>query len=235
MKHINLSILIVEDEIFGVKYLSGILKKLGIETLFEANNANKALEIANNKHIDIAFMDININGSIDGIKCANLLNDKYFIPIIYTTAYADSNTIKEASDSNLFSYLVKPFEPHDVEAALQVTLKLMQTNKIGNTQNDKDDEIINLGNEQVYNLKTKIFSIKNKSITLTKKEMELIEFFCNNVNQSISYEILKENVWNNLEISNSTIRDTISRLKKKAPNILLENIINFGYILKLSI
>jgi DNA-binding response OmpR family regulator len=70
-------------------------------------------------------------------------------------------------------------------------------------------------------------------ISLTKKENDVLYILCKNLNQNISYETLLEYVWQDQSVSNSTILDTISRLKKKAPNLNIETIINYGYILKL--
>ena len=55
---------------------------------------------------------------------------------------------------------------------------------------------------------------------------------CKNINKNISYEYLKDIVWINKDISDSTVRDVVSRLKKKLDDINIENISNFGYVLK---
>ena len=39
-----------------------------------------------------------------------------------------------------------------------------------------------------------------------------------NINKNISYEYLKDLVWINKNISDSTVRDVVSRLKKKLVN-----------------
>ncbi|MGJ0494266.1 helix-turn-helix domain-containing protein [Aliarcobacter cryaerophilus] len=62
-------------------------------------------------------------------------------------------------------------------------------------------------------------------MALTKKELEVLDILCKNINKNISYEYLKD-------ISDSTVRDVVSRLKKKLDNINIENISNFGYVLK---
>lgn len=62
-------------------------------------------------------------------------------------------------------------------------------------------------------------------MALTKKELEVLDILCKNINKNISYEYLKD-------ISDSTVRDVVSRLKKKLDDINIENIYNFGYVLK---
>lgn len=226
----NINILIVEDEIFASKYLAGILKKFGYQNIFDATSAEEALAIVDQENIDLVFMDINIHGAIDGIQCSKLLNEKYFIPIIFTTAYKDSSTLEEASKSNIYSFISKPFEPHNIEAALLITYKII----CSNSQEDinKNHHLIDLGYNQIYNSRNNTFMLDDVPIALTQKELNLIDFFCRNINNNLSYEIIKENVWNNPELSNSTVRDSISNLKKKLPNLQIDNIVKFGYILK---
>lgn len=67
---------------------------------------------------------------------------------------------------------------------------------------------------------------------LQKKELEVLDILCKNINKNISYEYLKDIVWINKDISDSTVRDVVSRLKKKLDDINIENISNFGYVLK---
>ena len=69
-------------------------------------------------------------------------------------------------------------------------------------------------------------------MALTKKELEVLVILCKNINKNISYEYLKDIVWINKDISDSTVRDVVSRLKKKLDDINIENISNFGYVLK---
>ena len=69
-------------------------------------------------------------------------------------------------------------------------------------------------------------------MALTKKELEVLDILCKNINKNISYEYLKDIVWINKDIPDSTVQNVVSRLKKKLDNINIENISNFGYVLK---
>ena len=59
-------------------------------------------------------------------------------------------------------------------------------------------------------------------MALTKKELEVLDILCKNINKHISYEYLKDIVWINKNISDSTVRDVVSRLKKKLDDINIE-------------
>ena len=235
MKIKDYSILIVEDEFIATEYLYQILDSFGVETIFKAKNSNEALDIVNKNHIDLIFMDINIQGGVDGIKCSSLLNEKYFIPIIFATAYSDTRTINEANDENIFGYLIKPFQISDVEATLSVAIS--NINRIKKLKEQKEDEEmdikeIDLSEKYIYYFDSKTLTFKNSPVSLTKKELEVFHILCKNINKNISYEYLKDIVWINKNISDSTVRDVVSRLKKKLDNINIENISNFGYVLK---
>lgn len=237
MKLADLSVLIVEDEFIATEYLKEILYSLGITVIYEAQSATDALKIVEKKCIDFIFMDINIKGSTDGIQCAQQINNIYFIPIIFTTAYLDGNTMTEASSSNAFGYVIKPFVPSDIEAALMVAKaqlqRLLQKDcKIEEPSFSQTPSKIILSKEYQYHLDSKTLTHLNIPIRLTKKEMQLLDVFCRNLNQNISYDYLKEWIWNEKNITNSAIRDTVFRLKKKIPDIDFENIPSFGYILR---
>ena len=61
------SILIVEDEYIAAEYLTRILRALGVKTIYKVPSALEALKCISEHDIDLAFMDINIKGNIDGI------------------------------------------------------------------------------------------------------------------------------------------------------------------------
>ncbi len=225
----NLNILIVEDEFLAVSYLKNILQKIGFEKFFIANNAELAKKITLDNNIELIFMDININGNIDGINCAKIIDSK--IPIIYTTAFTDLDTINETEQTNVYGYIIKPFTYEDVYSTLIVALRLMYKELLNNRFSD-NDYAIKLG-DYVYHKKSKTLKYNGNIIDLTKKEIEVLNQLCLNINQQISYSFLIDKVWYDKDVSLSTIRDTLSRLKKKVPNLDIQNIQNYGYILKI--
>jgi DNA-binding response OmpR family regulator len=224
----NLNILIVEDEFLAISYLKDILQKIGFEKFFVANNAELAKKITFDNNIELIFMDINISGSIDGINCAKSIDNK--IPIIYTTAFIDIDTINETEQTNSFGYIIKPFSYEDVYSTLNVALRLMNKELLNN-QSNNNDHTIKLGN-YIYYKKSKTLKYNGNIIDLTKKEIEVLNQLCLNINQQISYTFLIDKIWYDKDISLSTIRDTLSRLKKKVPTLDIQNIQNHGYILK---
>lgn len=228
MNALNYNILIVEDEYINAKFLEQIACDEGHGVIDIVTRANEAIEIIKKNKIDLVFMDINLDGPVDGIRCATLLNQYYEIPIIYMTAYGDSQTIQEASETNIYGYLVKPFDTSDVIATLKVAVKMASKLKVSPTIQSKS-VCIEFPDNYEYTFKTKTFTINSICVELTKKETLLLHLFCLNINQNVSYDLLLECVWKGNTVANSTIRDTISRLRKKAPLLQFENIASIGY------
>ena len=68
-------------------------------------------------------MDIRINGTIDGICAARLLQDLFQVPVIFVTAHADEATIERAGMTKPYGYLLKPVRAVELDAAITDTLR----------------------------------------------------------------------------------------------------------------
>jgi len=225
----NYNILIVEDEIITIEFIKQVLFSLGFINIYSSNNSKNAIDIVKKYKIDCAFMDINIKGSIDGISCAKIINQSYSIPIIYTTAYQDTDTMVEANETNISSYLIKPFYAKDIEINVYIALnKHLKKSKVKKNITD----IKNLGNGYTYNYKEKKLYLQNKYQELTLKEKDILHILYKNLNNSLTFSMFRTSVWKDKSVSDNTIRDTIFRVRKKAPLLNIKSISGIGYMLK---
>lgn len=115
-----MKILIVEDDPMISESVGDILRMLDHHVVGIADNANDAIELCNLHQPELALLDIQIAGDIDGVELAELIRDQFDIPFIFTTAFADNATISRARDMGPFGYLVKPYGVKEVNAAIQV-------------------------------------------------------------------------------------------------------------------
>lgn len=118
----NLRILIVEDDPLIADSLKDILEILGHEAVGIAADAKSAVDICNESEVDIALLDIQIGGDIDGVELAEIINDDFDIPFIFTTAFADNETVSRAKEKGPFGYLVKPYGTKDINAAIEIAI-----------------------------------------------------------------------------------------------------------------
>ena len=115
-------IFVVEDEVIISKDIQRSLKKLGYEVVGSAVSGASALERIAENAPDLVMMDINIKGDIDGIETAALVRERFHVPVIYLTAFADAPTLERAKTTGPFGYLLKPFEERELGTAIEMGL-----------------------------------------------------------------------------------------------------------------
>jgi DNA-binding LytR/AlgR family response regulator len=101
----EIRILIVEDEFMISEDIAMRLSDFGYTISGIADNAEKALEILANGKTDMALLDININGDMDGIQLAAKIREKYKIPFIFLTSFANKAIVERANETNPSAYL----------------------------------------------------------------------------------------------------------------------------------
>jgi CheY-like chemotaxis protein len=116
------TIVIVEDERVVAKDLENRLRSLGYSVVGSAPSGEAAVECIDNFHPDIVLMDIVLAGSMRGTEAAQLIWNRWRIPVVYLTAFSDAVVLEEIKGSEPYGYILKPFEPKQVHAVLQLAL-----------------------------------------------------------------------------------------------------------------
>ena len=115
-------ILLVEDEAIIAMDLRQRLESLGYEVTGIAVNGADALALAETTKPTLVFMDITIQGPIDGIETAKVLTSRMDVPVVFLTAHADSATIARAKVARPYGYLVKPFEERELATTIEMAV-----------------------------------------------------------------------------------------------------------------
>lgn len=115
-------LLIVEDDPMVAKDLQYQVERLGCEVVGISESAEEAMALAEIYMPDLALMDINIIGSMDGIQTARLLQCTYQIHVVFLTTHNDEATISRAALEMPYGYLTKPVTRDDLRATLLVAL-----------------------------------------------------------------------------------------------------------------
>jgi len=116
-------ILIVEDDVQIAESLSDMLEILDHEVVDIASSYDEAVKVLREKDVDLALLDIQINGDKSGIDIAERIKVDFHVPFIFTTAYADKETIKKASVHSPYGYIVKPYGMKDINAGIEVAIQ----------------------------------------------------------------------------------------------------------------
>ncbi|NDV28890.1 HD domain-containing phosphohydrolase [Desulfovibrio sp. JC010] len=115
-------IMVVEDEAIVSLDIQGRLKALGYHVAGLASSGEQAVQEVKECNPDLILMDIMLEGEMDGIDTAAMINRTQSIPIVYLTAYADNDTLKRAKITEPFGYIIKPFEDRELNLTIEMAL-----------------------------------------------------------------------------------------------------------------
>jgi len=115
-------IFIVEDEAIVAESLNDQLEALGYIVTGYAPSGEEALRNIKNNLPDLVLMDIMLEGEMDGVETAQQIKELYGIPVIFLSAYSDSETLGRAKLTEPFGYLIKPYKERELHTTLEITL-----------------------------------------------------------------------------------------------------------------
>lgn len=145
----KIKVLIVDDESLVAVGVKKQLKDLGFSVVGTATTGKEAVNMALQNNPDIILMDIILQGDMDGIEAAETIQSQMDIPILYTTAYFDDETLKRAKQTKPYAYMVKPIKTSELNANLQMAIYNYRSEKEKDELSLQITAIIPAYNEQV--------------------------------------------------------------------------------------
>ena len=115
-------ILIVEDSYIVAFHLQKTLESEGYNIVGIKTSGEAALELLEKQKADLVLMDIMLEGELDGIETAGIIQSKHHIPVIYITALTDKATIQRAKVTEPYGYLTKPFEDREIFTVIEMAI-----------------------------------------------------------------------------------------------------------------
>jgi len=103
-------ILLVDDDVLLLDYLSTLLRQAGYETI-EAASAPEALQRVAEPNADIALalLDINMPG-MSGLDLARRLKEHTEVPFMFLSSVDDAETARQAASHGAVGFVVKPVD-----------------------------------------------------------------------------------------------------------------------------
>ncbi|MEX1136949.1 MAG: response regulator transcription factor [Balneolales bacterium] len=225
-------ILIVEDEPSLIFTLRDTLENEKY-VVTVAENGQDAMEILNTSVPDLMILDIMLPGMSGFDVCKAIRGKNLAFPIIILTAR--DQEIDKVTGLNIGAddYITKPFGVKELLARIHARLR--RSNAYTMTNNNDD---VDLGDVKVK-LSKSVVERPDGNIDLTTREVELIQFLLNHLNEPVSRDSLLQNVWRYEHSTNTRTVDVhISKLRTKIeiqpddPRYLV-TLHGVGYMLKL--
>lgn len=226
-------ILFVEDDAtlgFVVKdHLS--LEGYDIEWI---KDGQTAFEIFEKTDFDLCIFDVMLP-KLDGFELAKKVRAKNKnIPILFLTAKSLQEDRLHALRIGADDYLTKPFSIEELVLKMEIFLRRSIRTQNPLSENDnKQSSVIEIGNYQFDMNNFLLVSPSQKNHTLTEREAELLNLFCQNKEQVLRREFILKQLWGDDDYFLGRSLDVfISRLRKylkEDESIQLENIPRVGF------
>lgn len=115
-------ILVVEDDRVVARDLAQQMSRAGHTVVGITARGEDALPLAAETLPDLVLMDVRLEGELDGIDTARLLRENLNLPVVFLTAYADEDTVRRATLTEPFGYVLKPFDDTQLRTVVDMAL-----------------------------------------------------------------------------------------------------------------
>ncbi|ATC96285.1 response regulator transcription factor [Pseudoalteromonas tunicata] len=200
-------ILLVEDDDRVASFLERGLRAEGY-FIVRACDGKEGLELAQEGDFQLILLDIMLP-SLNGLEvCQALRIKKNLVPIIMLTAMDESQDIIKGLRLGADDYVTKPFAYDELLARIEAVTR-RTPNEIKNTN------ILEFG-PLCFDRSSYIVSLDNEEISLTVKEMAILELLMTNTGKYLSRERILSNVWGmEMDPMTNVVDVYIGKLRKK--------------------
>ena len=118
MRYELLKILLVDDNHYMRVLLGEILRAIGVQHIFEANDGAEALQAMRKTPVDIVMTDLSMQ-PLDGIDFVRLLRNSPdspnpMVPVVMITGHSTMQRVNEAREAGVNEFLAKPLTARGV-------------------------------------------------------------------------------------------------------------------------
>ena len=198
-----LQILVVEDEHSISNLIKVNLTRAGYACDC-AYDGLAAVDMLDKKPYDLVLLDIMLPGA-DGYEIMDYIAPLE-IPVIFLTAKASVADRVKGLRMGADDYLTKPFEIIELLARVESVLRRYHKTEQVLTEGDLDIDTA-----------SRTVTKKGETISLTKKEFDLLLLFVRNKNIALYRETIYERIWGGEYMGDSRTVDLhVQRMRKKA-------------------
>ncbi|BBO83282.1 hypothetical protein DSCO28_38480 [Desulfosarcina ovata subsp. sediminis] len=220
----DLKILIVEDERILAEDLKETLLELGYNVAGNVGSGEEAVELASKTEIDLALMDIKLEGEMDGVSTAEALRDRFDIPVIYLTAFSDDALLQKAKKTEPFGYVIKPYRASEIKSVIEMALFKIEVER------KRKESYKNLASE-AQDRANKLVKMDTTLKTLMEyrenEKNEVIRNVAKNLNDRVipHFDTIRMR-WPNKELNNllDALTTTLREIAKPSENTLSDSI-----------
>lgn len=177
-------VLLVDDDFHILATNRAYLRDAGYE-VFCAGSGAEALEVLSTAAVDAIVLDVDMPG-MDGVSVCRQLREVSAVPVIFLSAYAQTDDRIRGLLAGGDDYMAKPYSLEELELRLRIHIRRSLHTEMSETLRFGDLSI-DLGLREVR--------YRDRIAELTALEFDLLAFLARNPGQVFSYEQLYNRVW----------------------------------------
>jgi two-component system, OmpR family, KDP operon response regulator KdpE len=182
------SLLVVDQDPKHITLMRQILSEAGFRVL-AARNGETAVDMAASEQPELIFVEINLEGEIDGCVAARRIRDFSDVPVIFVCASDKPDDILRAFESGADDYVTKPVHSQILLARMQSILK--RASREGTSQRSTE---ITCGSLRI-NIPGRQVTVDDRDVYLSETEFNLILELAKNQGRVLMHEQLLSAVW----------------------------------------
>ncbi len=156
---------------------------------------------------DVVILDLGLP-DIAGERLLSMIRAAGHVPVIVATARDDEGLIVELLDAGADDYVIKPFDPAQLEARIRAVLR-----RAGAEPADPEASALRVGGLTV-NTARRTAEVDGRQLQLTRLEFDLLAYLAARPGQVVSRKELLRGVWQRTD-SARTVDVHISWLRRK--------------------
>ncbi|MDD2979291.1 MAG: response regulator transcription factor [Hespellia sp.] len=204
-------ILIVEDDTLIADLERDYLEASEYE-VDVAKDGIEGIRLFRENEYDLALLDIMLPG-MSGFDICREIRKETLTPVIMVTAKKTDIDKIRGLGLGADDYIVKPFSPAELVARVKAHIQMHET--LLSQAQPKKEEVIEFRDLQILPLSHKVF-VKEKEISMTNKEYELLLFMATNPNIVFSKETLFDRIWGMDAVGDmATVTVHVNRIREK--------------------
>ena len=211
-------ICLVEDEQNLNNLIKSYLERAGYE-VYQYYSGEEAIKHASDK-IHLWILDIMLGDNVSGYDIIKAIRENSNVPVIFTSARDQDLDKIIGLELGSDDYVTKPYSPKEL---------VLRVNNLIKRAYSSETEKITYEDYEI-DIDKRIVKEKNKELSLTTLEFDLLIMFVQNKNKSFSRNHILERVWGDDYFgSDRVVDDLVRRLRKKMPKLRLKTIYGYGY------
>lgn len=201
----KIKVLIVDDDATLGATLTLGLDALGMQPIYQTSLAGLQ-SVVRSTHPHILLLDVEIgeDNGIDQMQQIKLYAPN--IPVIFMSSHADLDYLQRALGEGAVNFLKKPFEIDELAVYIQRFAKV-------NNQQDAST-MVSFGHYSLNTHTRELFLNQETECRLTTKQFQVIRFFLEHPQETITRQMLRHELWPDGNDSDASLDNYISQLRK---------------------